>query len=131
MHEVSLVIGLARQLEDLCEQHGARRVTRFELEIGAMSNVVPSLLAEAIEVVSEDVDAIRGADVVIHEIALELHCTACGAITHPESFTFGCPNCGSAAVRAEKGEELLLRNVELEIDDLDADARAGSPSPPV
>ena len=51
MHEVSLVIGLARQLEEICEQHGAQRVTRFELEVGALSNVVPSLLAEAIEVV--------------------------------------------------------------------------------
>jgi len=130
MHEVSLVIGLAHQLESLCEEHGAKRVTRFELEVGSMSNVVPGLLAEAIAVVSEDVDAIRDAEVVIHEIALEIHCTSCGGVTQPESFTFGCPLCGSTAVRAEKGEELLLRNVELEIDDVSDDMRDGPSVPP-
>ena len=130
MHEVSLVIGLARQLETLCDEHGAKRVTRFELEIGSMSNVVPQLLAEAIDVVSEDVDVLRGAEAVIHEIELELHCTSCGAITRPESFTFGCPNCGSTAVSAEKGQELLLRNVELEVDDLADEQRDGPSTPP-
>jgi hydrogenase nickel incorporation protein HypA/HybF len=129
MHEVSLVIGLARQLERICEEHGAQRVTRFELEIGAMSNVVPKLLEDAIEVVSEDVDLIRDAEVVVHEVQLELHCRDCGAITHPESFTFGCPACGSTAVKAVKGEELLLRNVELEIDDLKDEDRDGPSMP--
>lgn len=130
MHEVSLVIGLARQLEALCVEHGAERVTRFEIEVGAMSNVVPDLLADAIDVVAEDVDVLRGAEAVIHHIALELHCTACSAVTQPESFTFGCPNCGSTAVRAVKGEELLLRNVELEVGDAADDKRDGPSLPP-
>ena len=129
MHEVSLVIGLARQLEEICRDHGAQRVTRFELEVGAMSNVVPKLLADAIDVISEEIDILRDAEVVVHEIALELHCRACGAVTHPESFTFGCPACGSTAVSAEKGQELLLRNVELEIDDVE-DRASDGPSMP-
>ena len=115
MHEVSLVTGLARQLEDLCREHGATRVVRFELEVGAMANVVPELLSQAIDLVSDDVEVMRRADFTVVDVALEIVCTECASTSHPATFDFSCPQCGSGAVRVTRGEELLLRDVELEL----------------
>lgn len=131
MHEVSLVIGLVGQLEAIAGEHGATRVRRFVLEVGSLSNVVPELLSDAVKVVAEDVPLIRDAECVIEEVRLSLRCHECGAVTQPESFTFGCPECGSVAVEAEKGEELLLRQVELELPDEPASTENQTPTGPV
>lgn len=127
MHEVSLVIGLVGQLEEIARENDAIGVRRFVLQVGAMSNVVPELLRDAIAVVSEDVPLIRDAECVIEEVHLQLHCKTCDSVTQPESFTFGCPACGSAAVEVQKGEELLLLQVELELSDAPDTADEDSP----
>lgn len=115
MHEVSLVIGLVGQLEAIAAEHGATRVRRFVLEVGALSNVVPDLLKDAVDIVGQDVELLRGAQCVVDAVAFALHCESCGVSSEPERFAFSCPECGSLAVRTERGDELLLRNVELEI----------------
>lgn len=130
MHEVSLVIGLVGQLEAIAREHQARSVRRFVLQVGALSNVVPELLRDAVEVVKEDVPLIRDAECVIEEVHLRLHCRACGRTTEPESFTFGCPACGSVEVEVQEGEQLLLMQVELEIDDAAQESEEDRPGDP-
>jgi hydrogenase nickel incorporation protein HypA/HybF len=126
MHEVSLALGLVGQLESIAAEHGARRVHRFVLEVGAMSNVVPELLEDAVGIVGADRPLLRDAECVIETVALEISCAECGAVTHPDRFRFQCPACGGSAVRTERGEDLLLRNVELEIPDTEPVGREGS-----
>lgn len=131
MHEVSLVIGLVGQLEAIARENDAIGVRRFVLQVGAMSNVVPELLRDAIAVVSEDVPLIRDAECVIEEVHLRLRCRTCESVTQPESFTFGCPVCGSVAVEVEQGEELLLLQVELELSDAPGAPDEDSPDDPL
>lgn len=130
MHEVSLVIGLVGQLEEIAREHHATSVRRFVLQVGALSNVVPELLRDAIAVVSEEVPLIRDAECVIEEVHLRLHCRTCGRTTEPESFTFGCPACGSVEVDVQHGEELLLLQVELEVSDAPEAPRQDRPGEP-
>lgn len=82
-----------------------------------MSNVVPDLLRQAFEVLREEIDLIVTAELVVHEVPLVVHCAACGIDSELERFVFQCPRCDSTRLDVLQGEDLLLRDVELEIEE--------------
>lgn len=115
MHEVSIARGLCVQLGQLAREHRAMRIHRATIEVGAMSNAVPDLLRQAFEVVREEYTVIVGAELVVREVPLVVRCAACERESHLERFVFQCPLCGSTRLDVLQGEDLLLRDVELEI----------------
>ncbi|RKZ10525.1 hydrogenase maturation nickel metallochaperone HypA [bacterium] len=117
MHELSICQGLCTQLGNLAGEHGAERIRRVEVEVGAMSNVVPELLAHAFEAMRESVPLISEAELVIREIPLVALCDGCGEEQQLEQFALSCPGCGAGPLKIIQGEDLLLRQVELEIEE--------------
>jgi hydrogenase nickel incorporation protein HypA/HybF len=60
------------------------------------------------------VDLITHAELVIHEVPLVVSCAECGGESELQEFVFHCPRCGSTRLDVLQGEDLLLRQVELE-----------------
>ena len=117
MHELSICRGLCTQLAELAREHGAEKIRRVEIEVGTLSNVVPELLGQAFTVMQERVPLIADAELVIREVKLLAHCRDCDEDRELERFVFECPACGSARLDVRQGEDLLLRQVELEIEE--------------
>ena len=117
MHELSICRGLCTQLQELASEHGAEKIRRIEIEVGAMSNVVPELLDQAFRVMRDTESLIAEAELVIHEVPLVAHCLDCDSDQQMERFVFECPACSSTKLLVTQGEELLLRQVELEIEE--------------
>lgn len=46
MHERSLLADLMRKLEDVARQHGASRITRVQVRLGALSHISPEHFRE-------------------------------------------------------------------------------------
>jgi len=115
MHEMSLAMGLMGQLDELARKHHATRVRRLAIEVGAVSNCVPHLLAQAFEALKEQSPLIAQARLEIRELPVVLSCFDCGKRSELEVFRFVCPHCDSPVVNVLQGEELDLRDVELEI----------------
>ncbi len=115
MHEVSIMQALFKQLEDLCRRHGATRVVSAAVEVGELSNVVPDLLLRAFEAFRPVEPILAQARLEIRPVALEAACRQCGRRFPPLKTGFRCPQCSSTKVFATQGEDLILRDVELEI----------------
>jgi hydrogenase nickel incorporation protein HypA/HybF len=117
MHELSICRGLCTQLQELAGEHGAEKIRRVEIEVGAMSNVVPELLDQAFRVMRESEPLIADAELVIQKVPLKVHCAECDGDHTLERFVFECPTCGSTRLMVTQGEEMLLRQVELEVEE--------------
>jgi len=117
MHELSLVQGLCRQLDELAREHGATSIRELTVEVGVLSNVVPELLRQAFLAVQPQVPLIQEAELILREVPLTLNCAECGCSTEVTEFRFLCPACDSPRVDARGGEDLLLRNVSLEVEE--------------
>jgi hydrogenase nickel incorporation protein HypA/HybF len=117
VHELSIVLGLRDQLAALAKQHGARRIHRVALDVGALANVVPELVRHAFAAVQEDDPLLAGTALEIREIPLTVACLDCEARTAIDVLKLRCPQCGSTRARLVAGEELTLRDVELELAD--------------
>jgi hydrogenase nickel incorporation protein HypA/HybF len=109
MHELSIADAV---LAIVAEHAGERRVVRVDVEVGYLRQVVPGALAFAFELLSQGTVA-EGAELVVHEVAVEAECRRCGASGGPKSFPLRCAACGSLELEIVKGEELSVDSLEV------------------
>jgi hydrogenase nickel incorporation protein HypA/HybF len=115
MHEHSIVRAL---LDRACEQaasHGATRVHRLTVRLGALAGVEPELLASAYELFREGT-LCRGAELELVTVPARWECRSC-AREIPPGAPLRCPEHGEPA-RLVSGEEILLERMELEVPDV-------------
>ena len=130
MHELSLVQGLFSQVKELAFQHQARKVTRVAVKIGPFSGVVMDSFTFAFEVLKEDEELLRHADLEIIRPGPRLCCSFCGREVDAESEEVSfehnmltgqlfskektCPHCGKGSLYPSGGDEILLMQIEME-----------------
>lgn len=109
MHELSITRNIVAIVE---EAAAGRQVKRITLDIGKLSGVAPRAVAFCFDVVAKGT-ALDGARLDINEIAGRSRCRDCGGEFDAAVIYQGCP-CGSRRVDRLRGEELKIREMELE-----------------
>jgi hydrogenase nickel incorporation protein HypA/HybF len=113
MHELSI----ADAVVTIASRHAAgRKVTRVELKVGHLRQVVPSALEFAFELVAQGTP-VEGAVLEMEEVPATVSCGSCGARTQLEAFPAHCGECGALDVEVSGGDELLVEALELEEED--------------
>lgn len=111
MHEMSIAQGII----DLCLEHaGGRRIRSLDVEIGELSSVVPEAIEFCFEACSRET-LLEGARLKIIRIPGSGQCQECGGETPLTELYGSCGQCGSSRVTIVAGEELRVR--EIEVDD--------------
>jgi hydrogenase nickel incorporation protein HypA/HybF len=110
MHELSIAQAI---LAVVSEHASGRRVTRVEVELGHLRQVVPSALAFAFELASSGTEA-EGAELVLHEVRVEVRCQTCGVRSRQDGFPLRCRECGGLEVQIVRGEELSVESLDVE-----------------
>jgi hydrogenase nickel incorporation protein HypA/HybF len=113
MHEMSLCEGVIQVVEESARQQGFQRVNTVWLEIGALSGV-------EIEAMRFSFDAIKrgtladAARLEIIETPGQAWCLPCAKnVTIGQRFD-ACPDCGSYQLQVTGGEELRIKELEVE-----------------
>jgi hydrogenase nickel incorporation protein HypA/HybF len=110
MHELSIaesIVGIAARYA------GERKVTRVELKVGHLRQVVPTALTFAFDLLAEGT-TVEGAALAIEEIPAVVLCRACAAETVVDAFPLACGTCAGLDVEVIRGEELSVDTLELE-----------------
>ncbi len=110
MHELSLIQGVV----EICEQHsGGRRVLEVTLEIGTLSGVVPEALEFCFEAAARET-LLEGARLVIERIPATGFCNDCQVVSTIETYFDPCPCCGALALDLRSGDEMRVKDLEVE-----------------
>lgn len=113
MHEMSLAMGLIREVQRQLEPYGpGATATRVVLDVGAMHAVVPEAMQLAFEVAGRGTVA-EGAELEIRQIPVRGRCPTCDRDWVLEQVYFLCPSCGGP-VSVVAGRELTLATIEFE-----------------
>jgi len=92
--------------------HGAARVERVTLRVGAISGVEPEALRFAFEALSPGTVA-EGAQLDIDLVPARAHCAECDKdFTIESGFLFECPVCRAFSGDVRSGRELDLARLE-------------------
>jgi hydrogenase nickel incorporation protein HypA/HybF len=110
VHELSLadaVVTIAR------DHARGRRVTRVDVKIGRLRQVVPDALEFAFELVAAGTE-VEGAELRVEHVPARVRCARCAVESDADEFPLACARCGSVDVDVVAGEELLVESLELE-----------------
>ncbi len=110
MHEMSITQGII----ELCLDHaGGRRVSSLDIEIGELSSVVPEAIEFCFEACSRET-LLEGARLNIIRVPGMGRCLDCNLEAPLKELYGSCAECGSNKVTILAGEELRLREIEVD-----------------
>ena len=113
MHEMSLCEGVLQILEEHAARQGFTKVKTVWLEIGGLSGVEVEAMRFAFEVVTRGTLADR-AGLEIIEVPGEAWCMKCAKTVAVTQRFDGCPDCGSYQLQVTGGEEMRIKELEVE-----------------
>jgi len=115
MHEISLVQGLLDQLHSIARENNTSRVLKVTMLIGPLSGVVVESFEFGFDILSRQDDLVRNAKLKIIIPEVTYRCSNCG---HEETTSDArpeqCAACKDRLLIAEKGDDLILQQVEME-----------------
>jgi hydrogenase nickel incorporation protein HypA/HybF len=113
MHELSIALEILDLAQEESERRGGR-VVAVHVRLGRICGVVKESLMSAFDMAREST-ALPQAKLVIEEVPVVLHCSACAADGAPSSpFELRCPACGAWTDEVVRGRELEIHALEIE-----------------
>ncbi len=113
MHEMSLCEGVLQVMEDQAGSVGFNHVKTVWLEIGDLAGVDVEAMRFGFDVVVKDTLA-DGAALEIINLPGRAWCMACGQeVTVKQRFD-PCPDCGGYQLQVTGGDELRIKELEVE-----------------
>lgn len=109
MHELGITRNIVAIASDAA--HG-RRVLHVTLEVGKLAGVMTDAIRFCFDVVTQGT-TLEGATLEILEIEGRAKCRSCGAV-FPTPTLFTACGCGSRTYERLSGEELMIKNIQLE-----------------
>lgn len=113
MHELGITQSIVEIAEQTARDQGAQKVLSVTIEVGELSGVIPEAVEFCFEACVQET-LLEGSRLVIDRIPGLGKCTECRAEFKLDNMTFNCSACGSYAIQRLQGEELNLREVEIE-----------------
>jgi hydrogenase nickel incorporation protein HypA/HybF len=113
MHEVGIMTSAMDAVLEQARAHGAKRVHRIVLRIGALAGVEPESLRFAFEVVTRETIAAEAA-LEVTAVPARAYCATCAEEFAVESgYIVSCPRCGQLSGDLRQGRELELARIEM------------------
>ncbi|MEA3413397.1 MAG: hydrogenase maturation nickel metallochaperone HypA [Pseudomonadota bacterium] len=113
MHELSLCEGVLQVLEDSARTQGYTRVKTVWLEIGCLSGVEVEAMRFGFDVVTNGTLA-DNARLEVIEVAGEAWCMRCSKTVSVAQRFDACPDCGSYQLQVTGGDEMKIKELEVE-----------------
>ena len=110
MHELSITRSV---VAIVAERAAGQRVTRVRLQIGCLSAVMPDAIRFCFDLCAVNTAA-AGAQLEIEEIPGRGVCNDCGSEVSLLALVGRCPLCGTASLRLIAGQELNIKEMEVE-----------------
>jgi len=94
---------------------GAQKVSRINLLVGDLSDLIPEWMQTYFDFVSKDTIA-ENAKLEINRIPAVIRCKKCSHqfTLEKENWQFSCPQCQSAEIELVSGREFTVESIEVE-----------------
>ena len=113
MHEMSLCESIMQIIEDEAQRQGFERVIRVRLEIGRLSGVEIEAMRFGFDAVTRDTLA-DGAELEIIQLPGTAWCLPCGCEVEVQQRFDACPQCGSYQLQVVSGDQMQIKDLEVE-----------------
>ena len=113
MHELGITQSIIEIAERTAKQQNAAKIQSVTVEVGSLSGVVPEALEFCYEACSSGT-MLEGSQLLIERIPARARCRNCSCEFPLEELLACCPECDSAASDLLCGEELRIKEMEID-----------------
>jgi hydrogenase nickel incorporation protein HypA/HybF len=116
MHEFTLIQNICNAIEKIAAENNLRKITRVNLQVGKMRQVVPEFMQFAFTTIAKGT-IYEGAELAIEIIPIKVLCHNCGREFEVEENIYLCPFCSSkdastSSLEILSGKEFILASIE-------------------
>lgn len=113
MHELSVTQSIIDIATKEAEKNNAKRVIEIKIVMGSCTCLVPSIVQDYFDLMSEGTPAHK-AKLTIEKVNATLRCEDCGEVSDVEKFRMVCPKCNSRNTTLLTGKEFYIDSMEVE-----------------
>ncbi len=114
MHEMGIIIHLAKTLDDIAARNRITKIGSVTMEIGEVSGIVTELFEDAWDYFTKRNPVLAGSELRIETIPAVTYCDGCGKTYGTVAFGRTCPFCGSGETWLVRGNECVIKEIEAE-----------------
>lgn len=113
MHELGIAQSIVEIAGKAAREQGAVQVREVTVEVGALSGVMAEALEFCFEACCKET-LLEGSRLKIEPVAARARCRDCSREYDLSNFFDNCPACNSAASDMLSGEELRIKEMEID-----------------
>lgn len=114
MHELGIVFSVLEAVNETAKENDAKRVHAVTVGIGEVSTVVPELFADCWSWAVKKETVCKDAEIRIERLPAVTFCESCQKEYPTLEFGKICPHCGSEKTVLSRGNEFIIKEIEVE-----------------
>lgn len=113
MHELGVVFYVVKDVKQVAEENDVERVNSVTLQIGEVSGIVHDYLIDCWNWARKKEPVMEEAELIIEQIDAVTYCEECGQEYGTMEHGKICPYCKSEKTYLLRGNEFLIKEVEV------------------
>ena len=114
MHEMGIVLHLAKTLEAEAKERNIIKIGRVTLQVGEVSGIMTDLFSDCWNYFKVKSEVLKESTLVIEQIPAVTFCSSCKKKYETVKYGRECPYCGSYETWLVKGDECIIKDIEAE-----------------
>ena len=114
MHEMGIILHLAKTLEETAEEEHLKKIGSVTLKIGEVSGIMTDLFTDCWNYFSGKKELLKGSELRIETIPAVTFCESCKKEYETVKYGRTCPFCGSGETYLIQGNECIIKEIEAE-----------------
>lgn len=114
MHEMGIVLHLAKTLDETAAEKGLKKIGSVTLKIGEVSGVVTDLFTDAWDYFKVRHPVLKESELILETIPAVTWCDSCKKTYETVRYGRECPYCHSGETWLLKGNEVVIKEIVAE-----------------
>ena len=114
MHELGIVFNITKQIEEIAKENKVNKVTSLTIEVGEVSTVVPEYFKDCFEWAKKKTEYLKDCKLNLIVISALSYCEDCKQTFETTKYAKICPHCKSEHTYLVSGNEVKMKQIEVE-----------------
>ena len=114
MHEMGIVLHLAKTLDETAEQEHLTKIGKVVLQVGEVSGIMTDLFTDCWDYFKGRHEVLRDSTLVLETLPAVTYCDNCKGTYETVKYGKECPYCHSDETWLLTGNECIIKEIEAE-----------------
>ena len=114
MHEMGIILNLAKTLDKTAEEYHIARIGSVTLQIGEVSGIVTDYFVDCWDYFKVRHPVLKESQLLLETIPAKTWCNSCRSVYETVKYGRECPYCHSSETWLLQGNECVIKQIEAE-----------------